>query len=57
LADAQATAAAAAAAKQAAAQAAAAAAEQEEMKGKATLILTKLQPPVSMKACSGSGLQ
>lgn len=44
LADAQAAAAEAAAAKHAAAVAAAAAAEQEELKAKATLILTKLQP-------------
>lgn len=47
LADAQAAAAEAAAARQAAAAAAAAAAEQEELQAKATLILTKLQPPVS----------
>jgi hypothetical protein len=47
LADAQQAAAEAAAAKQAAAAEAAAAADREEFKAKATLILTKLQPPVS----------
>lgn len=52
LADAQAAAAEAAAAKQAAAAAAAAAAEREEMKAKATLILTQLQPPVSSMQCT-----
>ena len=46
LAEAQAAAAEAAAAKQAEAEAAAAAAEQAELRGKATLILTQLQPQV-----------
>lgn len=54
LADAQAAAAEAAAAKRAAAAAAAAAAEREEMKAKATLILTQLQPPVSEGAGQGT---
>lgn len=48
LAASQAAAAEAAAARQAAAEAAAAAAEQAELKAKATLILTQLQPPVRL---------
>jgi hypothetical protein len=54
LAKAEAAAVTAAAARQAAAEAAAAAAQQEEMQGKATLILTQLQPPVRA-ATSGLG--